>query len=229
MSNYEHIPIKAWALEDRPREKMLHRGMDALTDAELLALILATGTKDQSAIDLARSILREMGGLHRLARSSVSELIKIKGIGPAKAITLMAAFEISRRKHLTEEEEVKVKGAESVAKYLGPKLEDLEQEVFYVLFLNRNNVVKSEKLFFRGGISATVIDPKPVYKEALNMLASAIVMVHNHPSGNLTPSKADMDITKKMVDAGKMVDIQVLDHVIITRKGYYSFADQGML
>lgn len=227
--SYVNIPITQWALEDRPREKMLKRGIDALTDAELIAILLGSGTQEMSAIDLGRKVLTEVGTLGQLARSSVAELTRIKGIGPAKAITLVTAFELGRRKGIAPDQILRITSAESAANHLIPKLSDQSQEVFYVLFLNRNNEVKAEKPIFRGGVSATVIDPKIVFREAINQLASAIIIAHNHPSGNLSPSQADIQITRKLVQGGKFFDIKVLDHLIISHRGYFSFADEGMM
>lgn len=229
METYRHSPIKDWALEDRPREKLLQRGLESLTDAELLAILISTGTRELSAIDLARSILCETGGLQQLARANVAELIRIKGIGKAKAISLIAAFELGRRKSRDQVIAPKVTHSEAVANYLLPRLSDLNQEVFYVLFLNRNNEIIAEKQIFRGGVAATIIDPRIVFREAIHHLASAIILSHNHPSGNLTPSQADIDITRKLRDGGKVFDIQILDHIIISHRGYYSFADEGMM
>jgi DNA repair protein RadC len=226
---YQHQPITQWALEDRPREKMLQRGIDALTDAELLAIILGSGTRDLSAIGLARMVLKQVGSMAQLARCSVAELTTIKGIGPAKAIAIVATFEMGRRKGLAPNQVLRFTSSEVVANYLIPRMADLNQEVFYVLFLNRNNEVKAEKPFFRGGVSATVIDARLIFREAINQLASGLIFSHNHPSGNLTPSRADIDITRKLSQAGKLFDIKVLDHIIVSHRGYYSFADEGMM
>ena len=229
MKYYNQIPIKNWAIEDRPREKLLQRGIEALTDAELLAILLSTGTKDMSAIDLAREILKSIGGFHQLARSHPNELMQIKGIGKAKAITIQVAFELGRRKGRDKTLRPRFTNSNDVADYVAPKLEDLSHEVFYALFLNRNNEVIAEKEIFSGGVAATIIDPRIVFKEAINHLASGIIFAHNHPSGNLSPSQADIDITQKLKKGGKVFDINVLDHLIISSRGYYSFADEGNL
>ena len=227
--SYYHLPIKAWAVEDRPREKLMQRGLDALTDAELIAILLGSGSRQESAIDLARKVLAESGDLRALSRSTVSELKKIKGIGPAKAISLVAAFELGRRKSHSNGQLLRVNSAESVATYLMPRLSDLQHEVFYVLFLNRNHEIKAEKKLFSGGLNATIIDTRMVFREAVQQLASAIIVAHNHPSGNLSPSEADIQITCKLAEAGKVFDIPVLDHIIVSHKGFYSFADEGMI
>ncbi len=224
---YPSHPITAWALEDRPREKLLQRGVDALTDAELVAILLGSGTRSLSAIGLARLVLDEMGGLTGLSKSSVETLTKLKGIGPAKAIALVAVFELARRKTIVQERPVRITDSQSVARYLAPRMEDAEQELFYVLFLNRNNEIVAEQEMFRGGVASTVIDTKLVYREAMKHLASALIVAHNHPSGSLRPSQADQAITQKLIQAGKIFDISVLDHLIISRRGFYSFADSG--
>jgi DNA repair protein RadC len=227
--HYQHTPITQWALEDRPREKLMQRGLDAMTDAELVAILLGSGTRELSAIALGRKVLDEIGSLGQLARCGVEELLQVKGIGPAKAVTLVATFELGRRKGIAPEKTLRITSSESVANYLIPKLGDMNQEVFYVLFLNRNHEVKAEKPIFRGGVSATVIDPKVVFREAINHLASAIVIAHNHPSGNLSPSQADIQITRRLVQGGKFFDIRVLDHLVVSHRGYFSFADEGMM
>ena len=229
MANYRGVPIKDWALEDRPREKMIQRGVSALTNSELLAILLSSGTRDQSALDLARTILQELDGLPQLARASVAELKHFKGIGQAKALLLVAAFELGRRKNIQNQEPLKVTSSEVVAQYLIPLLSDLNQEVFYVLFLNRNNEIKAERMFFQGGVSSTIIDPRLVFKEAVHQLASGIILAHNHPSGNLVPSQADIESTQKLTAAGKLFDIHVLDHLILSNHGYYSFLDNDLM
>lgn len=227
MQNYHHLPINSWALEDRPREKLIQRGISALTNAELLALILRTGNQRQSAIELGRNILEAFGGLQGLARASIEDLMKIKGVGRAKAVSIASAFELGRRKALESGKLQKLNSAEAVYQYLGPQLADLDHEVFYVLFLNRNHELKAEKQLFEGGVNATVIDTRIIFREAVNQLASSLILVHNHPSGNLKPSQADRNITLKCKEAGKLFDIPVLDHVIISSRGYYSFANSG--
>ena len=227
MQNYQHLPINSWALEDRPREKLIQRGISALTNAELLALILRTGNQRQSAIELGRNMLEAFGGLQGLARASIEDLMKIKGVGRAKAVSIASAFELGRRKALEAGKVRKLNSAEAVYQYLGPQLADLDHEVFYVLFLNRNHELKAEKQLFEGGVNATVIDTRIIFREAVNQLASSLILVHNHPSGNLKPSQADRNITLKCKEAGKLFDIPILDHVIISSRGYYSFANSG--
>jgi DNA repair protein RadC len=228
--DYTRTSIKDWDEADRPREKLLQRGIEALTDAELLALILATGTRELSAIDLARQMLRELDGLPNVARADVATLKQIKGIGDAKATSLVAAFELGRRKALTVGYEVRVTSARIAAAYLSAKIGDAQQEVFYALYLDRKNAIKADKELFRGGVNATVADPRIIFKEGIAQLASGIIVAHNHPSGNLNPSKADEDLTRRLVEGGKLLDMPILDHLIIGGNGtYFSFADAGLL
>lgn len=228
-TTYTPIKIKSLAKEDRPREKLLQRGIGALTDAELVAIILGSGSQEKSAIQLAQEILQARGGLGPLARCGVEELTHFKGIGPAKAISLVTAFELGRRKVMATAERFRITSSADAARYLQPRLCDLSQEVFCVLSLNRNHEIISEKQLFKGGVSATVIDPKVVFREAFVNRASAMIVAHNHPSGSLRPSSADVNITHKLVRGGDLFDLPVLDHLIISHRGYYSFADEGML
>ena len=226
---YNPTSIKSLAEEDRPREKLLQRGIGSLTDAELIAIVLGSGTPEQSAIELARHILKERGDLAALARCGVQDLTHFRGIGPAKAISLVTAFELGRRKASLQPERFRIGSSADAARYLQPRLGDLPREVFYLLALNRNHEVIAEKELFQGGISATVIDPKLVFREALAHYAAAIVVAHNHPSGSLTPSRADVEITRKLVQGGKIFEMPVLDHLIVSHRGYFSFADEGLM
>lgn len=200
-----------------------------MTDVELLALILATGTRSYSAIDLARSLREHYGSLKKMSQVSVRDLMQHRGIGQAKAISLVACFELGRRRETEQSENVQVRHSADVASFISPGMKDQLQEVFVVVFLNRNHQVVGQKELFRGGVAATIIDPKLVFREAMHHLASGIIVAHNHPSGSLTPSKADIEITKKLAEGGKWFDIKLLDHLIISDKGYYSFADEGLL
>jgi len=226
-SKYIKQANNEWTLEDRPQLKLLQRGISALTDAELIALIIHPGERKGSAIKLGRELLSEFGGLAGIARASVKDLTCIKGIGTAKAISIRTAFEMARRKASQEVSRQKLNSAEAVYQYLGPTLVDLDHEVFYVLYLNRNHELKSAKQLFEGGVNATVIDTRIIFKQAVTQLASSIILVHNHPSGNLNPSQADRNITRKCQEAGKLFDMPVLDHIIISSRGYYSFANSG--
>lgn len=210
-------------LEDQPDYKLIHRGIGACTDRELLQILLRIDE------DTAMGLLNKFGGITQIARTRVEELQKVEGIGRVKALQIVTAFEIGRRKSWREVSEYQMTQSDTVADYLIPRLADEEQEIFYCLFLNRNNVIVAEKEIFRGGVSATIIDPKVIFKHAVNHLASSIIIAHNHPSGSLTPSRADIDITMKIKESGKLLDIVLLDHLIVSSKGFYSFADNGMI
>ena len=227
---YQNQPIKQWVLEDRPREKMMKRGMGALTDSELIALLLGTGYKKASAVDLSKEILQGVNNdLDLVARMNCEDLCKIKGIGKAKAMLLMATFELGRRRSLVSNREIIVNCSEKTYQYYKPILADLNIEEFHVLLLNqRNKLIKSVKIS-QGGISSTSVDVRLIFKAALDFYATKIVLVHNHPSGNLSPSLQDNEMTSRIVDLGKMIEINVLDHLIITNNGYFSYADKNLL
>lgn len=227
----DYIPINKWDEESRPREKWLKRGIDALTNAELLAILMRSGTRRLSAVDLAKEILSTVDQrLLRLSRMSLTEIMQFKGIGEAKGMTILAALELGKRRRLEEGEELpSIKSSRDAYKILSPLLEDLSQEEFWFLLLNRkNSVIKRVKLSV-GGISGTVVDKRLLFKQAIECLSSGIILAHNHPSGNLKPSRADLKITHDIQAAGKVLDIQLLDHLIITSSGYMSMADEGML
>lgn len=225
------LNIKSWSPEDRPREKLILKGKSSLTDAELIAILLGSGTTTLSAVDLAKIVLQSASNnLHELARLTVKDLTKIKGIGEAKAITIVAALELGRRrKDLETDEKPKVSSSKDAYEIIKGDLLDIPHEEFWVLILNRANRVVRKQQISQGGVAGTVADPKIIYKSALDALASGIILVHNHPSGNLSPSQADIDLTRKLKEAGKMLEIQVLDHIILAGQKYYSFADEGML
>ena len=226
-----HLSIKEWAEDDRPREKLLEKGRQALSDAELLAILLGSGTVSISAVELAKQILQGSdNNLNELAKLSVKDLQKFKGIGEAKAITIVSALELGRRRKEAEPvERAKITSSQDAYELMKPYLLDLHYEEFWVLLLNRSNsVIKKEKIS-AGGVSGTVADPKIIFKLALQETTSHLILVHNHPSGNLSPSKADIDLTKKIKEGAKLLDMQVLDHLIFTDAGYYSFADEGIL
>ncbi|MEA5256781.1 DNA repair protein RadC [Arcicella aquatica] len=233
MKSYEntHLNIKSWAEEDRPREKLLIKGKAALSDAELLGILIATGIQNMTAIDIAKVILQSVNNdLNQLARLSVKDLAKFKGIGEAKAITIVSALELGRRKKNTEKtERPRIRCSADAYEVLKPHLSDLQHEEFWVILLNRaNDVMKCERVSI-GGVSGTIADPKMIFKVALEHLASGIILSHNHPSGNLSPSQVDKDLTQKLRAGGQHLDIPVLDHLIFTDKKYFSFADEGML
>lgn len=225
------LKITEWAVEDRPREKLIHKGMASLSDAELLAILISSGTKDKSAVDLGRELLNLVNNnLNSLGKLSVSDLTKLHGIGPARAVTIAAALELGRRRKLAEiPESFQIKCSKDVFELFQPLLSDLAHEEFWILFLNRSNKVINRMKLSQGGISGTVTDVRIVMKKAIEYLASGIIVCHNHPSGNLSPSEADNRITMKIKEAGNIMDIQLLDHLIVTDKDYYSFADNGLL
>lgn len=225
------LKITDWALEDRPREKLYLKGPSALSDAELLGILINSGTKQKSAVDLGRELLSLAGNnLNRLGKLGISDITKIRGIGTARAVTIAAALELGRRRKLAEvPSDVQIKSSKDVFDLTGPLLSDLQHEEFWILFLNRANKVIERMKLSQGGISGTVTDVRIIMKKALEYLASGIIVCHNHPSGNLTPSDADMKITRKIKEAGDLMDIQLLDHLIISEKEYYSFADNGLL
>jgi len=221
--------ILTWAEEDRPREKLMLKGKNALSDAELIAILIGSGTVSSSAVDLAREILNTCNNnLHELALKNVTDLKKIKGIGEAKAITIMSAMELGRRRKLAETpRQLKIQDSNSAYQAIYSELLDLQHEEFWILILNRANIVIKKEQISIGGIAGTVADPKIIFKKALENLASGIILVHNHPSGNKNPSEEDIKLTNRVKEAGKILDLPVLDHIIFTNNGYYSFADDG--
>jgi DNA repair protein RadC len=225
------LNIKEWSPEDRPREKLLLKGTAALSDAELVAILIGTGTTTQSAVDVAKNVLQYVGNdLNELARLSVKDLTKIKGIGEAKAISIVASIELGRRrKELELSDKPKISSSRDAFNILQGDLMDLLREEFWVLLLNRAHRVVKKKKVSEGGVSGTVADPKIIFKLALEELASGIIVAHNHPSGNLSASQSDIELTRKLKEAGKVMEVQLLDHLIIAGKTYYSFADEGLL
>ena len=232
MEDYLSIKISQLAEADRPREKLLLKGKSALSDAELLAILLGSGTQALSAVDLAKYILASVNhDLSQLAKLSTADLMKFKGIGEAKAITIVAAMELGRRRKLINEvpKRIKISSSADVYHLMKPELMDEPIEHFYVVLLNRNNQVIKKQLISRGGTSGTVADPKIIFKHALDALANGIILVHNHPSGNLKPSEQDRRLTKKLKEAGENLDVPVLDHIIFTDVAYFSFSDEGLI
>ncbi len=228
---YKKLSIKEWAVEDRPREKMLEKGVRSLSEAELIAILIGSGNLDETAVEVSRRILVSVNNnLNELGKKSITDLQKFKGIGPAKAITITAAMELGRRRKETEpEEKAKITTSGDAAVIFKPLLSDLPHEEFWVLLLNRNNLVIDKFMVSQGGLAGTIIDVRIILKTALEKLACSMVLCHNHPSGNLTPSEADKDITKKIKEAGRYMDIPVLDHLIIGNDAYFSFADEGLI
>lgn len=228
---YKKLSIKEWAVEDRPREKMQIKGIRSLSEAELIAILIGSGNLDESAVEVSRRIMSSVNNnLNELGKKTINDLQKFKGIGPAKAITISAAMELGRRRKESEpDEKPKVVTSADCAAIFKPLLSDLPHEEFWVMLLNRNNLVIDKMLVSQGGLSGTVIDVRIILKMALDKLASSIILCHNHPSGNLIPSEADKDITKKIKEAGKHMDIPVLDHLIIANDSFFSFADEGLI
>lgn len=223
--------ILSWAEEDRPREKLLLKGKAALSDAELIAILIGSGNTEQSAVELSKDILHSIAhDLNALAKLTVSDLQKFKGIGEAKAISIVSALELGRRRKATSPEiKPQIRSSADVYEIIKAELMDQPIEQFWVLLLSRSNKVIKKQLISTGGVSGTVADPKVIFKAALDVLASGLILIHNHPSGNLKPSQADIQLTKKMKDSGKLLEIPILDHLIFTDDGYFSFADESML
>lgn len=229
--NIMYTPINQWAEDDRPREKFLLKGKAALSDSELLAMLIGSGSRNESAVQLCQRILASsQNNLNQLGKLSIKQLMDFKGIGEAKALTIAAALELGKRR--TNEEVVELKKidcSKAVFDIMQPKIGELAHEEFWVLYLNNSNKVVYKSQLSKGGITGTVVDTRLVFKTAFEHYAVGIILAHNHPSGKLKASEADISITKKLKEAAKTLDIIVLDHVIITENGYFSFADEGVL
>lgn len=225
------LVIREWAEADRPREKMLEQGRRALTDAELLAILINSGSVDESAVELCRRILKDSkNSLHNLAKKEVQELSKYKGIGEAKAISIIAALELGRRrKEADTEPQTSLNSSKRVFEYFRANIQDLPHEEFWVIYLNTACRVLEEQLIGRGGNDFTPVDVRIILRYALQCKANSMVLIHNHPSGSLTPSQADKVLTTKIKEAAKIMDIRVNDHIIFTDTAYYSFRDEGLL
>jgi DNA repair protein RadC len=227
----EKLPIRSWAEEDRPREKLLLKGRHSLTDAELIAILIGTGSARESAVELARRILRTVeNSLHELARLTIADLMAHNGIGEAKAVSIAAALELGRRRATGQPlSRRRITVSRDAAGFLQPLMADLLHEEFWILCLNRNNSVLGHCCISSGGVAGTVVDPKILFRMALEKKASSVILCHNHPSGNLKPSEEDLRLTRRMTEAGKLLEIQVLDHLIVSQHGFFSFADEGLL
>lgn len=223
--------IKAWAEEDRPREKMLAKGKEALSDAELVAILLGSGNSEETAVDLARHVLKDVGdNLINLSKLRIKELMAYRGIGEAKAVTIAAALELGRRRRFAETASTRsIRNSRDAFEHFYLKMSDLTHEQFWIMLLNHaNNIIKIEQIGV-GGLSSTIADPKKIFKAAIENQASAVMLCHNHPSGNLEPSNNDRKLTQNIVNGAKYFDIKILDHIIIGINNYYSFADSGEL
>ena len=225
------VSIKKWAKDDRPREKLLGKNPATLSDSELLSILIGNGNREKNAIELAKEVLRlGKNNLNELGKVTIQEMMRLKGIGKVKAITIVAALELGRRRQaaLYLEKPI-VKSSRDIANYLQALLRDLPHEVFAVAYLNQANRINHFEIVSKGGITGTVADPRVILKKALLEDAVSIILCHNHPSGNLQPSKADQDLTCKLKDAAQLLDIDLFDHIIVSENGYFSFADADML
>jgi len=229
--HYQQKSIKNWAQDDRPREKLSLKGQRALSDSELLAIIMGSGSRNESAVELAKRILASVdNNWNNLSRLSVNDLCKFKGIGEAKAISIITALEIGRRKAAQElPEKPKIKESKDIFAVMQNVIGDLNVEEFWVLYLNQGNFVIKKEQIGRGGISQVSVDVRIIMKTALEEFATSIILIHNHPSGTLNPSRSDHHLTEKIKKAAQTLDIELLDHLIITQKAYFSFADEGKL
>jgi DNA repair protein RadC len=226
-----YLPINCWAEDDRPREKLLLKGKHTLSDAELLAILLGSGSQNLSAVDLAKDILhRAHANLIELSKLTINDLTKIRGVGPAKAVTILAALELGRRRRASEVvDRKKIQSSRDAFEVFQSKVAEENYEAFWIMLLNRANRILAVEKISDGGISGTVADPKKIFKLALDRYASCIILCHNHPSGNIDPSQADIQLTHKLIEASKFLDLEILDHVIVGDENYYSFADEGKI
>ncbi|HEY0272577.1 MAG TPA: DNA repair protein RadC [Chitinophaga sp.] len=226
-----HTPIFKWAEEERPRERLALRGAQALTSVELLGILLRTGTPSKSALDLAREVLKTIAdNLADLSKLNVQQLQRISGIGLAKASQVIAALELARREQMASRDKTTyIKSSAQAALYMKPRIGHRQEEEFHVMYLSNGNRLISHHHVSSGGMSATVVDPRIVYANALSCRATRVLLCHNHPSGNLTASQADIALTRRLRDAGKLLNIEVVDHIIVADTGYYSMLEEGLL
>ncbi|OEY72883.1 RadC family protein [Salegentibacter salarius] len=229
--NQNGFGIKSWAEDDRPREKLLHKGKVSLSDAELIAILIGSGSRNESAVQLSKRILASTGNqLSDLGKLSVKKLCEFKGIGPAKAVSIVAAMELGRRRRTEEAlEKKKITSSASVFELMQPIIGELYHEEFWIIYLNNSNKVIEQLQLSKGGITGTLVDVRITLRKALEVGATSIILAHNHPSGTLKPSEADKQLTQKLKTAAQSLDIKVLDHLIVTEKSYFSFADEGVL
>ena len=230
-ANKESFTIKQWNEDDRPREKLLLKGRLALSDAELIAILIGSGNREESAVELSKRILNKIdNNLNELSKLKVEDLVKFKGIGEAKAISIITALELGRRRRLEEAlVKSKISSSKSAFEVMQPIIGELEHEEFWIIYLNNANKILLKTQLSKGGITGTLVDLRLVFKRAFEIVATSIILCHNHPSGNLKPSVSDKNLTKKIKNGGEVLDIKVLDHLIITQKSYFSFADEGIL
>ncbi|GBF18934.1 MULTISPECIES: RadC family protein [Arenibacter] len=223
--------IKHWSDDDKPREKLLQKGKSVLSDAELIAILIGSGSRNESAVELSKRILASVNNnLNELGKLSIKQLMQFKGIGEAKAVSIAAALEIGRRRRGEEAQKItKISSSKNVFELLQPKMGELPHEEFWIVFLNNSNAVLQAGQLSKGGITGTLVDVRLVLKQALELGAVGLILAHNHPSGTLRPSEADKQITRKLKVAAEALDIKVLDHIIITQKEYFSFADENIL
>ena len=231
MRKYKKLSIREWALEDRPREKLIANGINSLSNAELLAIIIGSGTRKGTAVEVAKQVLNMVGNnLYELGKIDLANLRNIPGIGPVRAMAIISCIELGRRRNVSGRlPETKISGSKDVFCLFQPLLGDLNHEEFWILLLSRSNRVLDRVRISQGGISGTIIDARIILKNAVNRLASSIILCHNHPSGNLQPSDADIRITNKLKDSAQIMDINLTDHIIVADNSYFSFADEGLL
>ncbi len=231
MEEQNSFSIKHWSEDDKPREKLMLKGKGVLSDAELIAILIGSGSRNESAVQLSKRIIASVNhNLNALGKLSLKQLMEFKGIGEAKAITIQAALELGRRRRAEEAVELtRITSSKVVFDIMHPIIGELNHEEFWILYLNNSNKVTYKGQLSKGGMTATIVDTRLVYKMAIEQNATGIILVHNHPSGALKPSEADIQMTKKIKQAGATLEIQVLDHLIITETGYFSFIDEGIL
>ena len=230
MSENGFFPITNWSEDDKPREKLMLKGKGALSDAELIAILIGSGSRNESAVDLSKRILKSVdNNLNALGKLSISQLMNFKGIGEAKAISIIAALELGRRRRSEEAVElIKITSSKMIFEIMQPIIGELPHEEFWIVYLNNSNKILSKSQLSKGGITGTLVDIRLVFKMALEMGATGLILCHNHPSGTLVPSDADKQITKKLRTAGDSLEIKVLDHLIVTEFNYFSFVDEGI-
>ena len=231
MLKMKKLTIKSWAIEDRPREKLISQGKSVLTDAELIAILIGSGTKKESAVELSKRILNSVNNnINQLAALTFEQLTKFRGIGEARAVSIITALELGKRRHFEfVEQKPIIKSSKDAFQIIHPIIGELQHEEFWVLYLNNSNKVIGKEQLSKGGITATMVDVRLLFKKAVILASVGIIVCHNHPSGKLSPSKSDELLTQKIKEAGQTLDIKLLDHIIITQKDYFSFADNQML